>query len=135
MSLCKSKALQGKRETHWKKDHDHSFTLCPTKVMLRSEKICVEPESSFTCNALGKKGSWLKSSTKRIRNFYHCEDSVSSNMFGLFVLVKVNMLPQAILQSPGEHPRFIKQTLGPSLDSARYVPLFFQNLWWISSIS
>ncbi|XP_062458771.1 tetratricopeptide repeat protein 29 isoform X1 [Pezoporus occidentalis] len=33
--------------------------------------------------------------------------------------VKVNVLPQAILQSPGEHPRFIKQTLGPSLDSAR----------------
>ncbi|XP_061297147.1 tetratricopeptide repeat protein 29 isoform X4 [Pezoporus flaviventris] len=42
--------------------------------------------------------------------------SCSSSTMGR---VKVNVLPQAILQSPGEHPRFIKQTLGPSLDSAR----------------
>ncbi|XP_042652806.1 tetratricopeptide repeat protein 29 [Tyto alba] len=33
--------------------------------------------------------------------------------------VKMNVLPQAILQSPGEHPRFIEQTVCPSLDFAR----------------
>ncbi|KAM6206557.1 LOW QUALITY PROTEIN: tetratricopeptide repeat protein 29 [Sarcoramphus papa] len=32
----------------------------------------------------------------------------------------MNVLPQAILQSPGEHPRFIEQTVGPSLDFARF---------------
>ncbi|XP_009984786.1 PREDICTED: tetratricopeptide repeat protein 29-like, partial [Tauraco erythrolophus] len=32
---------------------------------------------------------------------------------------KMNVLPQAILQSPQEHPRFIEQTVCPSLDFAR----------------
>ncbi|KAM6075764.1 tetratricopeptide repeat protein 29 [Chlamydotis macqueenii] len=31
----------------------------------------------------------------------------------------MNVLPQEILQSPGEHPRFIEQTVCPSLDFAR----------------
>ncbi|XP_057242587.1 tetratricopeptide repeat protein 29-like, partial [Malurus melanocephalus] len=31
----------------------------------------------------------------------------------------MNVLPQAVLQSPGEHPKFIEQTLGPPLDFAR----------------
>ncbi|XP_051646919.1 tetratricopeptide repeat protein 29 isoform X5 [Manacus candei] len=34
-------------------------------------------------------------------------------------LVKMNVLPQAILQSPGEHPRFVKQPVCPPLDFAR----------------
>ncbi|XP_017675617.1 PREDICTED: tetratricopeptide repeat protein 29 isoform X1 [Lepidothrix coronata] len=33
--------------------------------------------------------------------------------------VKMNVLPQAILQSPGEHPRFVKQPVCPPLDFAR----------------
>ncbi|XP_054028492.1 tetratricopeptide repeat protein 29 [Dryobates pubescens] len=33
--------------------------------------------------------------------------------------VKTNVLPQAILQSPREHPRFIEQIVCPSLDFAR----------------
>ncbi|XP_010289924.1 PREDICTED: tetratricopeptide repeat protein 29 [Phaethon lepturus] len=33
--------------------------------------------------------------------------------------VKLNVLPQAILQSPRENPRFIEQTVCPSLDFAR----------------
>ncbi|XP_068868950.1 tetratricopeptide repeat protein 29 isoform X6 [Aphelocoma coerulescens] len=35
------------------------------------------------------------------------------------VLVKLNVLPQAVLQSPGEHPKFIEQALCPPLDFAR----------------
>ncbi|XP_056345563.1 tetratricopeptide repeat protein 29 [Oenanthe melanoleuca] len=33
--------------------------------------------------------------------------------------VKMNVLPQAVLQSPGEHPKFIEQSLCPPLDFAR----------------
>ncbi|KAJ7408869.1 Tetratricopeptide repeat protein 29 [Pitangus sulphuratus] len=33
--------------------------------------------------------------------------------------VKMNVLPRAILQSPGEHPRFVKQPVCPPLDFAR----------------
>ncbi|XP_010183208.1 PREDICTED: tetratricopeptide repeat protein 29, partial [Mesitornis unicolor] len=33
--------------------------------------------------------------------------------------LKMNVLPQAILQSPREHPRFIEQTVCPSLDFSR----------------
>uniref|UniRef100_A0A8C0VKZ7 Tetratricopeptide repeat protein 29 n=1 Tax=Cyanistes caeruleus TaxID=156563 RepID=A0A8C0VKZ7_CYACU len=33
--------------------------------------------------------------------------------------VKLNMLPQAVLQSPGEHPKFIEQPLCPPLEFAR----------------
>uniref|UniRef100_A0A803VVU6 Tetratricopeptide repeat protein 29 n=1 Tax=Ficedula albicollis TaxID=59894 RepID=A0A803VVU6_FICAL len=33
--------------------------------------------------------------------------------------VKMNVLPQAVIQSPGEHPKFIEQSLCPPLDFAR----------------
>ncbi|RMC13679.1 hypothetical protein DUI87_08757 [Hirundo rustica rustica] len=36
------------------------------------------------------------------------------------VCFKMNVLPQAVLQSPGEHPKFIEQSLCPPLDFARF---------------
>lgn len=85
----------------------------------------MELESSFTCNE--NKRDLAGKQHKTEEKLHHCEDIVSSKLF-LFVLVKMNVLPQAILQSPGEHPRFIEQTVCPSLDFARYVPLFFQGV-------